>query len=359
MRSFFVSLITTTKVQFIDYQLIVLLGLAHALSDCLAGYLIGRLSLGNDVAEIGFLIALYNLLAFAGQMPAGWLVDKSKNYGQHTIGALLVSGIGLLIHSFSMFYAIVLVGVGSAFFHVSGGAWAYRQGRDVYKQAGIFAGPGVLGLIIGGIAAVHHIALEGYLLVGMALLMLGLGYQNKDLPRQTSDLAHISKPQNELDAHDGLMILLLLAIAMRSAVWNIFQLIYAYDYDWLLLMAIAGMLGKIVGGFGAARWGAKNYALGALAGAIPLLWGGEQMRVLLIPGVFLLQSTTPIAMGAMYRLLPLLPATAAGTTLGMGIALGGCIFYLGASPGLLLGLGVPLLGLFALVLYNFALNFDI
>jgi MFS transporter, FSR family, fosmidomycin resistance protein len=339
--------------QISGYQLVIVLGSAHAVSDCVAGYLIGQLSLGDNLAEIGFLIGLYNLLAFAGQMPAGLIIDRFKKYQLSTILALLATMLGLLTYSFSMIYAIILIGLGSAFFHVSGGALIYNPSKNMNSYAGIFAGPGVLGLILGGWLAVNHFPADFFLIGSLILLMLGLLiFRSK---------AEISLPKTSpannagLDTHDLMMILLLLAIAMRSAVWNIFQLIYAQNYEWLLYLAIAGMLGKIAGGFLAEWLGERIYALGALAGAILLLFWGERFSFLLIPGVFLLQSTTPVAMATMYRILPNLPATAAGTSLGMGIALGGFVFYLGISAHILMFYGVPVLGLAAFIFYHWAI----
>jgi MFS transporter, FSR family, fosmidomycin resistance protein len=339
--------------QIADYQLVIVLGLAHAASDCVAGYLIGNLSLGANLSEIGFLIGLYNLLAFAGQMPAGLLVDQFKKYQLSTIWALMLTMIGLLTHSFSMFYALILIGLGSAFFHVSGGALIYAQAKNTTIYAGIFAGPGVLGLILGGWLAINRVSADFFLaaiLVFLLVFLLIFRANSKDSLVKTPPAA----PEG-LDTHDIMMILLLLAIAMRSAVWNIFQLMYAQNYEWLFYLAIAGMLGKIAGAWLAEYLGERIYALLALGLAIPLLFWSEKVLPLLVPGVFLLQSTTPIAMLAIYRILPHLPATAAGASLGMGIALGGFVFYLGVSVHHLMLYGVPFLGLFAFILYYLAI----
>jgi MFS transporter, FSR family, fosmidomycin resistance protein len=57
--------------------------------------------------------------------------------------------------------------------------------------------------------------------------------------------------------------------------------------------------------------------------AAPLLAFGGQNLALLLPGVALLQSATPVALAATARILPRYPATAAGLALGLAIAIGG------------------------------------
>jgi hypothetical protein len=53
---------------------------------------------------------------------------------------------------------------------------------------------------------------------------------------------------------------------------------------------------------------------------------------MLLPGVALLQSATPVALAATARLLPRAPATAAGLTLGLAVAVGGILPAGGLSP---------------------------
>jgi FSR family fosmidomycin resistance protein-like MFS transporter len=352
MSNLTISLDENKRLQSSNYQLVIVLGIAHALSDCVAGFLIGKLSFHTNYNQIGFLIALYNLLAFAGQMPAGLLLDRLKIYHTACIISLLVSMLGLLVYSFSFVGAIILIGLGSAFFHASGGAIAYTNEKNMHLSVGIFAGPGVLGLIIGGWLSVINFKAEYYLLLAFVIILTTLSLLKT--PRNHRELADNQHAKEEkLEIHDALMIILLLAIAMRSAIWNITQLLYQHNYEWLFYLAIAAMAGKIIGGYLSDKYGFRNYAVSALLLVVLLLFFAEKYQILLIPGIFFLQSLTPVALTMMYQALPNLPATSAGGGLGMAIALGGIIFYLGFSLDYLLFI-LPILAVLIMLVYNLA-----
>jgi FSR family fosmidomycin resistance protein-like MFS transporter len=113
-------------------------------------------------------------------------------------------------------------------------------------------------------------------------------------------------------------------------------------YDLLLLMAVAAAAGKILGGALADRIGWRRWVVGALLLAAPLLALGARSLPLLLLGVALLQSATPVGLALSAQLLPHRPATAAGLALGLAIAIGGfpALGGLGpavAAPPLLIG----------------------
>jgi nitrate/nitrite transporter NarK len=107
-------------------------------------------------------------------------------------------------------------------------------------------------------------------------------------------------------------------------------------------MACAAAIGKIAGGLLADRVGWRRWVFGALILSAPLLWGGQRSLWMLLPGVALLQSATPVCLAATARMLPRYPATAAGLALGLAIAAGGIPAVAGLStlfvmPGILTG----------------------
>lgn len=128
------------------------------------------------------------------------------------------------------------------------------------------------------------------------------------------------------------MIVLLLAIALRSAVWNIFQLIHHGEDMLLLGVGLAAMAGKMLGGFAADTFGWRRYTVAVLLLASPLLMMADGNPWLLMPGIFLLQSATPAAVTAMWSYMPDMPATAAGMCFGLALVVGGLPFFLGLSP---------------------------
>lgn len=297
---------------------IALLGLAHGLSDCVAGFMIGSLPHEEGWLGAGALVLLYNALAFGGQVPAGMLVDRIKQPRWIVFGSLGLVLVAIAVFEANPLLAITFAGIGGAFFHVSGGMLALMAYPKSTIGTGLFAAPGVMGLALGGYLAWNAFPLMPWLIGGIALvaLLVGILDMNFEAP----------KPQQKAEPlgwHDFMMLVLLMAIAMRSAVWNLFQLIHM-EAHWLLVLAgLAAMTGKVVGAIIADKVGWRRYAIIALAIATPLLAFGGTAPAFFLPGIMLLQSATPVAVLGMYQLMPKMPATAVGMCFGLAIALGG------------------------------------
>ncbi|GAB3949346.1 hypothetical protein GCM10028805_25360 [Spirosoma harenae] len=268
---------------------------------------------------------VYNLLAFGGQLPAGVWLDQIGHYRKASVLSLagMIVSVGLLYAQF-VWPAVVLAGVSSAVFHVAGGAVILTSFPEQSRFVGIFSAFGVMGLALGGWSGAMQFSGVGYaLMAGLTLVMLTLVKTNFPLAQKQV----LSTERPPLDNHDYLMILLLTAIALRSAVWNMIQLLYSDQYDWLLYIAMAAMAGKLVGGWLTDRIPWKIYALVALTIAIPALSWGHRKLFWLMVGTGLLQSLTPVSIVALQRLFPNTPATVSGATFGLAIALGGLVSF--------------------------------
>jgi FSR family fosmidomycin resistance protein-like MFS transporter len=339
------------------------LGLAHGVADGAAGMLLGSLPRLMDLGQVALLVLLYNALAFGGQPIVGLLADRVGRPRAAALAGLLLLGAALVAFGPQPRLAVALAGLGSAAFHVGGGALALCATRGRAAGPGLFAAPGVVGLAAGG-----ALAAGGYLLAWPLLLMLGvlmLAILELKLPalpyglttdhrplttnRETGDLRLVTsegpqaasvKPQAspktvvEFETHDLIMLALLAGIALRSAVWSSLQFLFEGRYEMLLAMAVAAALGKIAGGALADWLGWRRWALGALVLAAPLLALAGQSLAALLAGIALLQSATPVALAATAGLLPRRPATAAGLGLGLAIAVGGVPAMGGLSPAL-------------------------
>jgi FSR family fosmidomycin resistance protein-like MFS transporter len=208
-----------------------------------------------------------------------------------------------------------------------------------------------------GLAAGGALAAGGYLPIWPLLLVLGalmfaiLELKLPVLPykwtiddrrltidnSQPSSLVLRPSSPHHFEGHDLVMLALLAAIALRSAVWSSLEFLFAGRYELLLAMALAAALGKVAGGALADWIGWRRWAFGSLALAAPLLALGSQHMIALLAGIALLQSATPVALAASARLLPGRPATAAGLALGLAIAIGG----LPVASGLGAAIGAP------------------
>jgi len=331
-------------------KLPLVLGLAHGVADGAAGLLLGMLGQRMPLEQVALLVLAYNVLAFGGQPLAGLLADRTGKPRAAALAGLALLGVALVGFAGQPQLAVALAGLGSAAFHIGGGALALCATRGRAAGPGLFAAPGVIGLAVGGaLAAAGYpaiwpfFALLGVLAIAIARLELPvLPYISKteDGRRKTKDdvdpSSFVLRPSSSVDfeGHDFVMLVLLAAIALRSAVWSSLQFLFEGRYELLIAMAVAAALGKILGGVLADRVGWRRWTLGALALAAPLLAIGGQSLIALLAGVALLQSATPAALAAMARLLPRYPATAAGLALGLAIALGGLLPAGGLSSGI-------------------------
>jgi FSR family fosmidomycin resistance protein-like MFS transporter len=326
-----------------------ILGLAHGAADGTAGLLLGSLPRTLALEQVALLVLLYNALAFGAQPLVGLGADRTGRPRAAALAGLLLLGAALLAFRDRPRLAVALAGLGSAAFHVGGGALALCATRGRAAGPGLFAAPGVVGLAAGG-----ALAAGGYLPIWPLLLVLGvLAFAILELKMpllpyewtiddrrltidqsQPSSIVHRPSSPNSFEAHDLVMLALLAAIALRSAVWSSLEFLFAGRYEQLLAMALAAALGKIAGGALADWVGWRRWAFGSLALAAPLLAYGSQSTIALLAGVALLQSATPVALAASWRLLPGHPATAAGLALGLAIAIGGVPAMGGLGPAI-------------------------
>lgn len=332
----------------------ILLGLAHGVADGAAGLLLGSLSQTMPLQNVGMLVLLYNLLAFGGQPVAGLLTDRLQRPRLAALVGLALLGLALWLASWHLAGAIMLAGLGSAAFHVGGGALALGHTQGRAAGPGLFAAPGVMGLALGGTIAVTQ-GLVIWPFLGL-LLLLAIGLSRLKLP-PLPYRPHSSPDEPLFAGHDWMMLILLIAIALRSAVWNVFQMIEAGHYTMLLWLGLAAMMGKIMGGFMADWLGWRRWIVGALLVATPLLAFGGQTIITLSVGIALLQSATPAMLVATAQLAPRQPATAAGMVLGLAIALGSIPFLAGPLPVLRAPPTIFLTGLVAAVAVWWALRY--
>jgi MFS transporter, FSR family, fosmidomycin resistance protein len=310
------------------------LGLAHGFADGAAGLLLGGLPRTLPLGQVALLVLLYNVLAFGGQPLVGLLADRAQRpRGAALVGMLLLAG-ALLVGTREPHVAVALAGLGSAAFHVGGGVLALCATRGRAAGPGLFAAPGVVGLAAGGaLAAAGYSAIWPFLLPLLALAVALTAIELPVLPYgPTADRPHSTSM--ELEGHDLVMLALLAAIALRSAVWSALQFLFEGRYELLLAMALAAAVGKVLGGVLADRISWRRWVVGALALAAPLLGFGGQYLPLLLLGVALLQSATPVGLAVAARLLPRQPATATGLALGLAIAIGGLPTLGGLGPAI-------------------------
>lgn len=301
----------------------IILGLGHGINDCIAGFIIGSLFYhGFTTTELGIYTLVYNLIAFGGQLVVARIIE-SYFFPKNNLFASFSLLIGSLI-CLNMYPAISILfsGIASAIFHVTGGLEASRE-DDKSFGIGLFASPGILGLISGGFLSYIHFdfTLLGILLCLVYLLVIGVFY------KPSHQFINLSEHEPEIERHDVIMCILITVISLRSFVWDIMQMVEQNNYKWLIIIAISAMCGKIMGGFIADKIGHKRFSIYALVIALPFLTILKKNIFTLSIGVFLLQSTIPSTTVMVLQTIKRKPALAISLSFGLSILIAISLFY--------------------------------
>ena len=308
--------------------IILFLGLGHGLNDLIAGYFLGSLAqVKGDILQISFGLLLYNLLAFGGQYPVALFLEKFSSPKRSLLFAYGLNIIAVVCFSFSPQLSIVAAGIASAIYHVAGGAVCAAKNKATH--IGLFAAPGVAGLIFGGYLAYEKIFVSWWLLIAAIIVFIFIAFTSFS----EKDHEVVAKEQSgsnqkfRLDGHDYIMILLLTIISLRSVIWDIFQLIHENNYRWLIAIAVAAFIGKLAGGWISDRIGWRLYTFLSLGFATPLITFFRDELFLFCLGVGLLQSSIPATTSLLIRSLKGKTERAVGLSFGTAIMAGAIVLY--------------------------------
>lgn len=310
------------------YNIAVAFGMLHGLNDFVAGYLLAHLSVVSDNTLLNttcFLV--YSILAFAGQLPIGFLLDSNHKIKSFSFFAVICLLMAIALAPISIFMAIIVSGVASAFVHVSGGTVCYLSDNKNSSLSGIFTAPGVIGLISGGIFGSIQESIYYIILLVIPLAVLLFFVWKMSFPKYIK--SPINKDQSSiLDTHDAFMLLLLAAIAFRSLFWNILHIMCFKDTVWLWGLGISAALGKLIGGYITYKVNWRKFVFVSIITAVIILNFSTNNLILFCIGVALLQSAVPITLLLMQNYMQSRPATATALSLGIAIVLAGLPTYI-------------------------------
>ena len=310
---------------------------------------------GFDLLTPFILISGYDLLAFGLQAPFGVVSDRYNL----TRPALVIGLIFVLLSAISIpggWATLAFAGIGNALFHLSAGALVLSHSQGRAAAAGIFVAPGALGLGLG--TWLSHAMLPTWLFAIPILMTLIIVLRIfKKYPMQVLYPDHHLHYQEILSQDRRMRYMLLIAslllasIAIRSFVglggcWQCQK-----TGDLMILLPLAGFLGKLTGGLFADRFGWIETSIGALLISTPLLSLSGGSLWASIPGLLIFQATMPITLTAMYYLIPSRPCTAFGLTC-LALIAGAVITFIPAGKALFsAGLFILLIPLSALFMY--------
>ena len=137
--------------------------ICHFLVDTSCHFIINRLFLQSNIFDIMLITILYNMVAFAFELPIGALSDRmNKTFDFSLLGMGLIF-FGSIINIFYkyVFFGIIVffIALGNAFFHVGGGRFSLIIGDKKATHIGIFSSAGALGVFFGTLLARLNIVL--------------------------------------------------------------------------------------------------------------------------------------------------------------------------------------------------------
>ncbi len=297
-------------------------GLLHGLNDFAAGFMLANYTYNHNYSNGFLLIVIYSIIGFGGQLPVGFLIDYKKQIKPFAAVSLLLLPASLLLFFINAETAIIFSGIASAFVHVTGGTVCLQGHHNKSGPLALFTAPGVLGLTIGGLLG--RFSDFSLWFVVFAVLIIGLLIWRNGIPAYKV----AEKKQSELDAHDFVMLGILLIMCFRSFIFDIINHVVNQYENGILIIGISAFLGKIIGGFIADKIGWKKFIYITLPIALLLFQFGKENIYALAFGIACLQSSVPITLLLMSRNLPLYPATATALSLGTSVALAGLPVYL-------------------------------
>jgi FSR family fosmidomycin resistance protein-like MFS transporter len=292
-------------------QNLAVFGLTHTLIDAAcAGVALSLVAAQQtSLQELAILIVLYNFLAFACQVPLGFLADKYKNpRATALLGSLLVAFSTILLY-FSPILAVITAGIGNALFHIGGGTISLNLIPEKATAPGIFVAPGALGIFAGTFLAKTGSFNAGlfFVLILIACLLMA----KVKIPKINYQIQAASKNTNYLEMA---LLLIFISVAVRSFVGSIVAFPWKSDISLAVAMVVAVFLGKALGGVLADRYGWRKIAAGALLLSAPLITFGAPLPIVAILGMFLFNMTMPVTLTAISNMLPGRPAFAFGLT---------------------------------------------
>jgi FSR family fosmidomycin resistance protein-like MFS transporter len=291
---------------------------------------------------------VYNFLAFSTQMITGAGADlttakcgtgtrlyrllrrKSDIYLMFAITGSLIAILSAFL-PMGVVVRIVLAGIGNSLFHVGGGAYALHEHKGKAYAAGVFVGPGALGVALGTLYTPRGSLLATDLLsftVILFLIWILIGRLGRGQGRITVAIRQmLSRERLEsvrepvrAEVSSGIRpgVRLMAVLFLLTAVFFRAASAYYPSSSWktgtfaVMAAAVCIAAGKIAGGIAADRIGTAKVMFLSVFVSTPL--------VLLFPdsfnggliSLFLINLAMPVTLVLVYRYMPKFPAFAFG-----------------------------------------------
>lgn len=257
--------------------------------------------------DIAVIVLTYDLIAFGGQVPLGFLMDKLRRCRGAAALGLVFCIFGIVFLRIEPITAMIFAGVGNALYHLGAGALSLHVHYGRATPPGIFVAPGALGLAVGSYMGKggFEITWPFFVLLGISLLVT--------LIATVPDIPYGSPPKApKVKRPILIVVLLLVSVFVRSLVGRAGGYALPKLPEVMFAAASAAFAGKAIGGVIADRLGWIEVSVGALLISAPLIAFGGADSTMVIIGLFIFQMTMPVTLVAVAVLMPARPGFAFG-----------------------------------------------
>ena len=296
-------------------------------------------------------------IAFGGQMPLGLLADKLNRNGLvASLGCLLMilAYVLMYVDNGSCYYSVVVFGgLANALVHVGGGIDVINHCGSKSGPLGIFVSPGCIGLFLGVALVNNNIEIPVLILSVLAITAIAIPVVQKyslgSLKSQNVPLSlRTSLPNTPKLFIAAAIASLFIVVCIRSYIGLTSNFEWKSQWHWGIILLIALVAGKSLGGVLSDRFGMRRVAIVSLCAAAILYafprnpWAGSF-------AVFLFNMTMPMTLWALSRIFDHARGFAFGT-LTVSLFLGFLITVFYPEPIIPMGLGFSMATLLSLAL---------
>lgn len=206
--------------------------------------------------DMGNAIIVYNLLAFAGQLPLGMVTDALNKNTLFAVSGCLLTSLAYPSLFVSPWLACILAALGNGAFHIGAGADVLKMTMPKAWASGIFVSSGALGVWLAyAVDFAYLMWVCPLVMVTGAVLLL---FQNKcDLPVKNQVSVYTIPKLGVLVA----VILLMITIIIRSLLGSMMNFSWKSIGGLSFASVLAVVCGKALGGMAADRIGVVKTAL--------------------------------------------------------------------------------------------------
>ena len=264
-----------------------------------------------------FAILLYDVLAFALQLPIGALLDRvDKNQRAALVSfALITFGIvvSLVPLGVCAWISVCFLAIGNAVFHCAGGIDVLNVSEKRAAPSGIFISTGAAGVFLATLLVQRNKLLVAFTLLTLLLICAAMVFalwrmnvkhwQKHNLPFMVLTFTR---------ARTMAVVLLAATVLLRSYAGMVMTFPWKAD-PLLAAFAVGGVVvGKACGGVIADKYGLRLTSAVSLATSMFLFLFAWEYPVAGLLAVFLFNFTMPITLSVLARLLPSAKGTAFG-----------------------------------------------